>query len=207
MISFVYFDVGGVLIKDFTATGKWLELQRELGIKPEREREFIGFYDKFEPEVCLGRKVDSLLPIMEDKFGIRVPEGYSFLKDGFVNRFEVNNSIWPVVEKIQAKCRVGMLTNMYPGMLEAIKVRGLLPKVNWAAVVDSTLDKVKKPDKQIFELAQRRAGVLAAEILFVENGAKHVKAAAGCGWQTLLYDSNDYEESSRKLAEFFETEI
>lgn len=206
MIKFVYFDVGGVLIKDFTATGKWLELQKELGIKPEQEKEFIEFYDKYEPEVCLGREVDSLIPMMEDKFGIKVPEGYSFLKDGFVKRFEVNKSIWPVVDKIQTKCKVGMLTNMYPGMLDAIREAGLLPKANWVAVIDSTVDKVKKPDRAIFELAQKKAGVLAEEILFVENGAKHVKAAAECGWQTFLYDSKNYEEASNKLEEWFRIE-
>lgn len=101
MIKFVYFDVGGVLLKDFTGTGKWLELQKELGIKPVQEKEFIEFYDKYEPEVCLGREVDSLLPMLEEKFGIKVPAGYSFLNDGFVNRFEKNESIWPVVKIIQ----------------------------------------------------------------------------------------------------------
>jgi FMN phosphatase YigB (HAD superfamily) len=203
MIKFVYFDVGGVLIKDFTANGKWLELQKELGIKPEQEKEFTEFYDEYEPEVCLGREVDSLIPMMEDKFGIKVPGGYSFLKDGFVKRFEVNKSIWPVVEKIQVKCKVGMLTNMYPGMLDAIMESGLLPKANWAAVVDSSVDKVKKPDRQIFELAQKRAGVPAEEILFVENGAKHIKAAAEYGWQTFLYDSKNYEGESKRLEEMF----
>jgi HAD superfamily hydrolase (TIGR01509 family) len=199
MIRFVYFDVGGVLIKDFSANGKWLELQNELGIKPEQEKEFIEFYDKYETEVCLGREVDSLIPMMEDKFGIKVPTGYSFLKDGFVKRFEANKFIRPVVEKIQAKCRVGMLTNTYPGMLGAIKERGLLPNANWAAIIDSSIDKVKKPDRQIFELAQKRAGVAAEELLFVENSAKHVKAAAECGWQTFLYDSVYYEEESKRL--------
>jgi len=203
VISFVYFDVGGVLIKDFSATGKWGELQKDLGIKPEQEKEFIEFYDKYEPEVCLGREVDSLLPMMKEEFKIQVPAGYSFLKDGFVKRFEVNKSIWPVVKSIQAKCEVGMITNMYPGMLDAIKERGLLPDVNWASVVDSTVDKVRKPDRQIFELAKKRAGVPAEEIWFVENDAKNVKAAAENGWQTFLYDSKDYEGASMNLEEMF----
>jgi HAD superfamily hydrolase (TIGR01509 family) len=201
MIKFIFFDVGGVLLKDFTGTGKWLELQKELGIMPEQETDFIDLYDKYEPEVCLGRDVDSLLPLIEKKFGVKIPQGYSFLKDGFVNRFEKNESIWPVVEEIQQKYPVGLLTNMYPGMLEAIKEKGLLPNANWAAVIDSSIDKVKKPDKGIFELAEKRAGFSGQEILFVENGAKHVKAASEFGWQTFLYDSKDYEKSSRELSQ------
>ncbi len=203
MISFVYFDVGGVLIKDFTATGKWVELQRELGIKPEQEKDFIEFYDKYEPEVCLGCEVDSLMPLIKQKFGIEIPPGYSFLKDGFVKRFEVNRSILPVVVEIRKKCRVGMLTNMYPDMLSAIREAKLLPEVEWAAIVDSSVDKVKKPDKQVFDLAQSRVGIPASEILFVENGSKHVNAAASYGWQTFLYNSSNYQKSSDDLASFF----
>lgn len=201
MIKFVYFDVGGVLLKDFTGTGKWIELQKELGIRPEQEKEFIEFYDKFEPEVCLGREVDTLLPIIEKKFSVTVPAEYSLLKDGFVKRFEKNESIWPVVDKIREKYKTGLLTNMYPGMLEAIKANGLLPPVDWGVIVDSSIDKVIKPDNVIFDLAQKRTGVSGAEILFVDNGAKHVDAASDFGWQTFLYDSLNYVYSTQKLSE------
>ena len=32
-LSFIYFDVGGVVIQDFSGTNKWSQLKRELGIK------------------------------------------------------------------------------------------------------------------------------------------------------------------------------
>lgn len=90
---------------------------------------------------------------------------------------------------------------MYPEMLDAIKEKGLLPNSNWAAVIDSSIDKVKKPDKGIFELAEKRAGFSGQEILFVENGMKHIKAANDFGWQTFWYDSSNYSQSSKKLAD------
>ena len=40
MISFVYFDVGGVAIKDFSGSDKWTELKKEVGVTPENDAEF-----------------------------------------------------------------------------------------------------------------------------------------------------------------------
>jgi len=125
LIKFVYFDVGGVLEKDFSRTDKWQELQNELGIPESKSEGYLEFWKKYEKEVCKGRNLDTLVPLMESQFEIKFPPGYSLLIDGFVNRFEYNPSIWPVVEHIHQKCRIGMLTNMYPGMLTAIHQKKL----------------------------------------------------------------------------------
>jgi|TARA_Y100000310_G_C20153683_1_gene565933 hypothetical protein len=37
MNRFIYFDVGGVVIRDFSGTNKWEELRRSIGIKPEQD--------------------------------------------------------------------------------------------------------------------------------------------------------------------------
>ncbi|HLE48524.1 MAG TPA: HAD-IA family hydrolase [Patescibacteria group bacterium] len=198
MIKFIYFDVGGVVIKDFSGTNKWIELQRGIGIKPEQDQEFVEFFDKYEPEVCLGRNIETLVPLMKKKFGLKLPKDYSFLKD-FVDRFEKNESIWPVIEKAKSKFGIGLLTNMYTNMLGLVKKRGLLPNIDWDVVIDSSVEKVIKPTEAIFKLAQERSGVNVNEIMFVENGKKHVEAAKAFGWQTFLYDSTNLEDSSKNL--------
>jgi len=201
MISFVYFDVGGVAIKDFSGSDKWTELKKELGVTPENDAEFEDFWLSYESERCLGPNVDTLLPLIKKRFGSKFSDNYSLLIDGFVNRFEVNKSIWPVIKKIHQKCKVGLLTNMYPGMYEAILDRGLLPDIDWDAVIDSSVVKLQKPDKKIYELAERLANFNGHEILFVENSRTHIKKAEEFGWQCILYDSKNYEESSVRLEE------
>lgn len=37
MIKFIYFDVGGVAIRDFNGTDKWENLKKELGIPKEKK--------------------------------------------------------------------------------------------------------------------------------------------------------------------------
>lgn len=198
MIKFVYFDVGGVVIKDFSGTNKWEELKTGMGIKPEQTEGFNDIFDKYEPDVCVGRDLETLVPMLQQKLGLSLPKDYSFLKD-FVNRFEKNESIWPVIKKLKDNYKLGLLTNMYPNMLGEIYKAGLMPDIEWNTVIDSSVEKVRKPQIEMFQLAQDRSGFSGEEILFVENGAKHVEAAKNFGWQTLLYQSSNPDESNREL--------
>ncbi|MFA6995419.1 MAG: HAD-IA family hydrolase [Patescibacteria group bacterium] len=198
MIKFVYFDVGGVVIKDFSGTNKWEELKSGMGIRPDQVKDFNEIFNKYEPDVSVGRDVETLVPMLREKLGLKLPKGYSFLHD-FVDRFEKNESIWPIIKKLNGSKKIGLLTNMYPNMLDAIYKAGLMPEVKWDTVIDSSIEKVRKPQVEIFRLAQDRAGVKGEEILFVENGAKHVEAAKKFGWQTFLYDPTNTDQSNQDL--------
>lgn len=93
---------------------------------------------------------------------------------------------------------------MYPRMLDAIKEAKLLPPTSWDATVDSSIELVQKPDHEIYVLAQKMAGVPHEEILFIDNTQKHLDAAKTLGWQTLFYDSCDYEKSTASLKNSFQ---
>ncbi|KKU45330.1 MAG: HAD-superfamily hydrolase, subfamily IA, variant 3, partial [Microgenomates group bacterium GW2011_GWC2_46_7] len=99
----------------------------------------------------------------------------------------------------------GLLTNMYPGLLDTIYARGdLMELINWNVVVDSSLVKAQKPDKKIFEIAESKVDCPPGEILFVENQQRHLDGAKQLGWQTFLYDSSRPAESSQTLANFLQ---
>ena len=203
MISFVYFDLGGVAICDFSATNKWNELKRDLGINDKNEKKFEEIWERYENEICVNRDVDTLVPIFHKELHLDLAKNYSFLLEGFVNRFEKNPSIWPVLQEMKKNTRLGLLTNAYPRMFEAIRKRGIQPNIEWDVLVDSSIEHLQKPDRRIFELAEKKAGVKKEEILFVENSKGHVKAAQDFGWQTFLYDSSRSEKSSKDLMMFF----
>lgn len=203
MISFIYFDVGGVVIDDFSGNDKWEQLKAELGINSHNSSAFEEIWQTYSPELNTTRDVESLLPILKDKLGLKLPQDYSLL-NGFVNRFEANPSIWPIIEKARHRVRIGLLTNMYPGMFSAIERKNILPNVTWDAIVDSSIELFEKPDVKFFELAEKRANAKHAEILFIDNSPGHVQAAAAFGWQTFLYDPSDHEASCRELAVFLQ---
>lgn len=205
MTSFVYFDVGGVVALDFSGTNKWQELKQELGIPVEMSQQFDDFWDKYRDEVCIDRDVETLLPLITKEFNIHVSDNYSLLIDGFINRFEMNTSILPLIKKVHSKFNIGLLTNMYPRMFEEMKMRGLLFEMNWNVIIDSSKIKIQKPDPRIFTLAEKEAGVSGDEILFVENSKGHIEAAKATGWQTFLYDSSNPRKASSDLNQLFES--
>lgn len=159
MIKFVYFDVGGVVIKDFSdGTGRWDGMKKVMGVKPEFEKEFDELYDKYElEELCLTREVDSLIPIFSKKFGMKFPKMFSML-NYFINHFEQNTSLWPVIDLVRERYKVGLLTNMYVGMFNMIKKRDLLPPQKFDVIIDSTIVGLQKPDPKIYKLAEERCG-------------------------------------------------
>jgi len=208
MIKFVYFDVGGVLISDFSdGTGKWTEMKRIMGVKPEFEKEFDEFYNKYElEELCLTRDVDSLMPIFSKKFDIKFPKGFSMMKY-FIDHFDKNTSLWPVIDEAQKKCGIGMLTNMYIGMLEKIKNQKLLPTVAWGVVIDSTVAELQKPDPKIYKLSEEKCGFKGSEILLIDNSQKNLDAAKSFSWQTFLYDPKNTSDSSRRLLNYIKKNV
>jgi len=130
---------------------------------------------------------------------ISLPDNYSLLIDGFVKRFEKNLDIRPVIEIAKSKYKIGLLKNMYPNMLGEIKKAGLLPNIEFNQIIDSSVEKVQKPYKQIYKLAEKRCEFKGNEILFIDNSQKHLDSAKEFGWQTFLYDPADTKESSDKL--------
>jgi FMN phosphatase YigB (HAD superfamily) len=201
MISFVYFDVGGVAIKDFSASNKWEEMERDLGITQLTLSTFKKFWDDHTKRIELDQDLDDLVPLLRAELNLKLPNNYSWLDD-FIERFEPNYSLWPIIQKIKETMSVGLLTNMYPRMFKAIQGSGLLPPISWDAIIDSSIELVKKPNPKIYMLAEERAVFPASEILFVDNHQENLDTADSLGWQTFLYDSNDYEQSSKQLENF-----
>jgi putative hydrolase of the HAD superfamily len=202
MVKFVYFDVGGTVIKDFSGTNNWDNLKKEIGIKDDQYERFDLLFDK-HLEINTTREVDTLKPLIEKEFGVKFGKNYSLLINGFVNRFETNKSIWSVVKEIQKTSKVGLLTNMYPGMFEAIKKRKLIPDINWDEIIDSSIVALQKPDSDIYKLAQNKSGVNGGEILFVDNVQENIDTAQKFGWKTFLYNPKESVLSSKNLLEYF----
>ena len=200
-ISFVYFDVGGVAMLDFSGTNKWEKMKRDICLTDKNIALFDDIWEKHRDRIGIDFDVDALIPLLRQEIGIKFPEDYSMLLD-FVKRFEPNPSIWPVLEKIYRKYRIGLLTNMYSRMFNVLKTKGLIPNFDWDVIVDSSVVGFQKPDKKIFEIAQAKAGVSNEKILFVENSSEHVQAAKALGWQTFLYDSANPLQSSQNLLNF-----
>jgi len=178
MISFIYFDIGGVLLDDFYGSDRWLKFKKSIGVKKG-----------------LNRDVDSLIPIFTKKFGLKFPKNYSLIQN-LVNRFKKNDSIWPLIYKLKEKVRLGLLTNIYPGMLDLNFKKKLIPPIEWDVIIDSSVVGLQKPDPKIFVLAEKRSKAKKNEILFVDDNQVNIDVVKNFGWKTLLYKTEYPEESN-----------
>ncbi len=204
MVSFIYFDVGGVVIDDFSGNDGWQKLKGEIGVTPEQDEAFMKAFYPLEHEALVGRDLQSIVPELQKKFRLQVDAQYSIL-EAFVSRFNANRAIWPSIELARQNYRIGLLTNMYPNMLLQINNHGLMPNIAWDAIIDSSVEMYKKPQQELFEIAQRAANVPGSEILFIDNTLGHVEAAQKFGWQAYHYDAHNHAESSEKLLRYLKT--
>jgi len=202
MIKFIFFDVGGVVVDDFTGNNKWEEMKEFMGVREGVEKEFDELYDKYElKDLCLSRNVDSLMPLFSKKFGIHFPKNFSML-DYFVEHLYINHHIWPIIKKAKCNFRIGLLTNMYVDMFEKIRKNKLLPPIDWDIIIDSSIVGLQKPDPKIFALSEDKCGVKGEEILFIDNSKENIKSADKFGWNTFLYDSTNHQKSCTELDKF-----
>jgi HAD superfamily hydrolase (TIGR01549 family) len=205
-ISFVYFDVGGVLLLDYSGTDKWLQMKRSLGVTEDLDEQFDSIWKSHRSRICIDCDVDTIIPEFKEKVGINIPDEYSMLSD-FVNRFDLNPSIHDIALKSKEKYKIGLLTNMYPRMLSLIKEKKLIPELSWDSEVDSSVVGFQKPESGIFEIAEQMAQTDPSQIFFVDNSSEHVKAAQKSGWKTFLYDSQNPEQSSVELARILDIKL
>lgn len=203
--AFVFFDIGGVVIKDFSCTDKWNDFKEGLGLKANQFEAFENYWDQeIHPRVNLDLDIDSRVTEFNTKFQLNLPNNFSILNE-FIIRFNLNPSLWLIIQQlITSNNQIGLLTNMYPRMLTAITEANLLPVVKWDVIIDSSVEKVQKPNPAIYKLAQQKADVPHQEILFIDNTQKHLDAAKKIGWQTLYYNSCDYINSTQKLKQYIQ---
>ena len=197
-IKFVYFDIGGVMLRDFTNTNKWAEMKKDLGVNKENEEIFDSIWQRHRGRICIDCDVDTIIPEFEKEAGIVLPKDYSMLED-FVDRFDPSPSIWLVIDKVKDNYKIGLLTNTYPLMLDMIRAKNKFPKYDWEVIVDSSLVGFQKPESEIYEIAEERSGLKPEELFFIDNLSKNTNAAKKRGWKVFHYDDQNPEKASKEL--------
>jgi putative hydrolase of the HAD superfamily len=197
-ISFIYFDVGGVLVHDLSGR----KIIKDLGLNFLQAIQIDRLYDHYEPAFCRGEYTDQQIKeLIEEKLKIRLDPKLSVV-ELLVSYFEANRTLYPLLESLQGNYQVGLLTNMNIGMLDIIRKRGLLPTTSWDIIIDSSIVGMAKPERGIYELAQVKANVPADEILFIDNLKANLEFPKKLGWQTFWYDQHNFARSTRLLTEF-----
>lgn len=195
-ISFVFFDVGQVLT---SIKNGWQSLCRDYHLNEKAADLFWEVWGKYSDQICaLRMTADEFNQKLAQETDFRPPPGFDITRET-INRFERIQSTYDLVIQVVTKYPVGLLSNAYPGMLDDLLARDLIPNIGYQTVVDSAKVKMIKPEREIFVYAQKKAKTPAGEILLVDNSEKNVKVAHNLGWQTYQFNEAKAEKCAAEL--------
>lgn len=194
--SFIYFDVNGCLVHFYQRA--FVQLAAATGAPPDVVETVFWHYND---EVCRG--IISL-----DDFNAKLAERLQVPKirwqDYYLETVEPITQMQDLLVWAAERYKVGLMTNIMPGLLNSMRSAGQLPKVTYDAIIDSSEVAAIKPEAKMYEIAQERAGCPPSEILFIDDSRVNLTAAESLGWHVLWFDDSRPEESAARVLEALE---
>jgi FMN phosphatase YigB (HAD superfamily) len=196
-VTFVYLDINGTIIrfphKAFTEVAR-------LAQQPTDMVETL-FWRNYDPINSGQITMQEFNTAFGRDLGI---ENFDWNKY-YLNNLEPISGIKELIEWIAANFEIGIFTNSMPGSIDELRQRGLIPEVNYTAIVDSSKVGLVKPDPRIYEKAQELAAAEPSEILLIDDLRPNLVAADKAGWHGLWSDELNPEDTiarTKKALEF-----
>jgi len=199
MIKTVIFDFGNVLV---TFDRVFCKVSNDFNIDFE---EFIKYYSSFEEAMTIGKiKTDFFWRecIRHFNLDLHKAKKYDFAR-AWVSDYEIIGPINELVYELSKDLNIGILSNINSEIWEAAQRDAWVPKINYKSVILSYKLGFKKPEREIYEVSQKEAGVKPEEILFVDDKEENLVEPRNMGWVTILFDPNKAKEGVEKIRSFF----
>lgn len=197
-VSFVYFDINGCLVRFFHAA--FTQLAADSGASPDVVETLFWHYND---QVCRG-------DMTMDEFNQKLAHELHMPSVNWIDYYLAAVEPIPVMDALVTWAakhyRIGLLSNIMPGFVEALRDRGLIPDVKYDVILDSVTAGAIKPEAKIFELATKKAGCPAKEILFIDDSRTNLMAAGKFNWHVLWFDDYRPDESVVRIKEALEPE-
>lgn len=186
-VRFVYFDINGCLVRFFHHA--FTKLAHETGASSDVIESTFWHYND---TVCRG---EMSMADFNAHFGSAIGLQGLDWTDYYLDAVQPIIEMQEVLQNVSRQYDVGLLSNIMPGQIDAMLEKGLLPSVDYKAIVDSSEVMAIKPEKKIYEIATALTGVEPSEILLVDDSRPNLMAAEKVGWKVLWFDDYRVEES------------
>ena len=200
-IKFIFCDVNGVLVRFFHRA--FSAISNETGISVDRiETTFWHYNDAANRGEMTTQEFNSAL---DSTLGLE--PGTIDWEAKYMESIEPITSMHKCLSELSKGMGVGLLSDNFPGFLNKMIDNGLLPDLNYGAVVESASVGSKKPDLKIYETAEKMAGVDGKNIFFIDDSRANLIAAEKHGWRVLWFDDYRPEESVKRVKEAIRNRI
>lgn len=190
-IRFVYFDINGCLVHFFQQG--LTKLAHDTGQPTELVESAFWHHND---QVCRGEiTMDEFNHSLAERLHVSSVDWQHY----YLEAVEPIAEMHEVVTWASEHYGVGLLSNIMPGLIERLLESGLLPALPYDVIIDSSEVHAIKPEKKIFELAQKRAEQAPEEILLVDDSRVNVMAAEKLGWHVLWFDDYRAANAARSV--------
>lgn len=195
-VSFVYFDINGCLVRFYQRASA--RVAEDNGLAPEIvEMAYLHYND----EICRGSMtMNDFNAAVAARLGLKELDWAHYYLEASEPLLDMHKAL----EWASKHYRIGLLTNIMPGMLEQLLKMGKVPTLPYEVIVDSSQVGAVKPEPSIFKYAAEQAGVPADEILFIDDTQGNLVAAEKLGWRVVWFDYARPEESAKHVIEVLE---
>jgi FMN phosphatase YigB (HAD superfamily)/DNA-binding XRE family transcriptional regulator len=190
-VSFIYFDINGSLVHFFQQA--FTRIAEDYNVPADVVES--GFWH-YNDEVCKGTvSLEEFNAAMNDRLRVT---GFDWAKY-YLSAVEPIEPLQELLIWASERYRVGILSNIMPGFIDAMIKSGVLPNLPYDAIVDSSELGTVKPEPKIFEVATDLAAVPPEEILLIDDTRSNLVAAEKLGWKVLIFDDYQIDDSIEKL--------
>jgi len=199
-IQWVIFDLGGVILnfrRSFTSLAAAVGRAQPLLERSYYEHANLAACGKMSTAEFWNRIRQDLQLANGDK----VADYEEFWTDNFTAIPETH----VLLRELVGRYHLGIMSNTEFGVYESALRKGHIPDIPFEIVIKSCDVGFVKPDQRIYQLAQDRIGVAAANILFIDDRPENVEAARAQGWHGVQFDETrpvqSVEQIRKQLAE------
>jgi HAD superfamily hydrolase (TIGR01549 family) len=194
--KYIFFDVGNIFL---TYDRVFDKVCFDFNIK---KSDFEAVYDLYDRDANMGKiDISDVWKVLTDKLHLRDAVNYDFVNN-WISDYDRIDPIFDLVSSLSGKIDMGIISNYYRGFFEATTAQGFIPKVKFDPIIISAEVHLRKPDPEIFILAQSKIKYQGDEVIFVDDKIENLESASRTlGWQTFLFDYQSPDLSVGKLKE------
>lgn len=189
-VTFVYFDINGCLVRFFHRA--FARIAKDTNTTSDKVEKIFWHYNE---AVCRGE-------ISMEEFGVQSGERLNTQRidwaSYYLDAIEPIEEAQELVRWAAKNYRVGLLSNIMPGLIDEMFERGILPDVTYDAIIDSSKVGAIKPEPKIYEIAQDWTETKPEEILFIDDSRTNIMAAENLGWHVMWFDDYRPDESAAR---------
>lgn len=181
-VKFIYFDVGNVL---FSFSGGLEKLSTMYNVPLSK---ITSFWRSKDDGICRGLlDPQDFWNQMKSEFSYSGTD-INFV-DFWVNNFKRIQSGHDLAISLSENFQLGLLTNVYPRVIERVLNTDLMPAIQWATIVKSCDHGFIKPETELFGLALAKTGFKASQVMLVDDIENNCTKAETLGWKGLVFKS------------------